>query len=134
LLQAPLIQAGLKPNQKVLVVAADGDSITPELLLQVGAQNVPMVVKNVGSMESFLPIRYGKGPLDNEALTRDVAQLAVSAIEEDPSIGAVLLECSDLPPYSWAVQAACGLPVYDFQTLIHWVSAAVLQKPYYGYL
>jgi hypothetical protein len=53
---------------------------------------------------------------------------------EYPGIGAILLECSDLPPYAWAIQRASSLPVYDFITLIRWVHAAVSQQPYYGYL
>src|SRR5690349_23463818 len=38
--------------------------------------------------------------------------------ERDPSIAAVVLECSMLPPYAKAVQEAVQLPVFDFITLI----------------
>ena len=52
--------------------------------------------------------------------------------EEHPEVGAILLECSDLPPYAWAVQEGSGLPVYDFITIINWVERSVAQEPYYG--
>jgi hypothetical protein len=59
-------------------------------------------------------------------------ELAGNIRREHPEVGAILLECSDLPPYAWAIQKASGLPVYDFITLINWVEQAVVQKPYYG--
>ena len=41
---------------------------------------------------------------------------------------------SSMPPYAWAVQAACGVPVFDFTTLIRWLHSSVTQKPYCGFL
>ena len=70
--------------------------------------------------------------MDNGALTRDLMALGKKIREEHPETGAILLECSDLPPYAWAVQRASGLPVYDFITLIRWVHSAVVQQPYFG--
>lgn len=134
LLQLPLIKTGLKPDQSVLVLAADGDSLTPDLLRHIGAEQVPVVIQNVGDMPSFAPIRWGKTTLDNKALTHDLAELTRKAVHDHPEIGAILLECSDLPPYAWAIQDATGLPVFDFQTLISMVHASVMQKPYYGCL
>jgi hypothetical protein len=59
---------------------------------------------------------------------------AAELVEEHPEIGAILLECSDMPPYASDVQQAVNLPVYDFITLIKWVHSAVAQKPYYGFI
>ena len=84
-------------------------------------------------MESFAPIRWGKTLLDNERLTKDLAELAKAAAAEHPEIGAILLECSDLPPYACEIQRATGLPVFDFISMINWVEHAVVQKRYYGF-
>ncbi|CEH05987.1 Putative uncharacterized protein [Propionibacterium freudenreichii] len=61
----------------------------------------------------------------------------VSAAEEacrDPEVGVILLECSDMPPYAAAIQAAVGVPVFDFTTLIRWLNGAVAQRPYGGWV
>jgi hypothetical protein len=39
-----------------------------------------------------------------------------------------------MPPFSWAVQNATGLPVFDFITLINWIHSAVVQQPYHGFM
>ena len=53
-------------------------------------------------------------------------------VDKDPSIRAILLECSLLPPYGAAVQAAVNLPVFDYITMIKFVFSAVVKKRYRG--
>ena len=132
LCQLPSIKVGLKKGQKVAVIAASGESVTDSLLSAVGGSMDDIEVFDVGSMESFAPIRWGKHELDNGRLTEDMRALGARIREEHPETGAILLECSDLPPYAWAVQEGSGLPVYDFISLIRWVKQSVSQAPYYG--
>ena len=132
LCQLPSIKLGLRKGQKTAVIAASGESITEGLLSAVGGSMDDIAVFDVGSMESFAPIRWGKHTLDNGRLTADMRELGKRIRDEHPEVGAILLECSDLPPYAWAVQEGSGLPVYDFITLINWVERSVAQEPYYG--
>jgi hypothetical protein len=39
-----------------------------------------------------------------------------------------------MPPFSWSVQNATGLPVFDFITMIKWIHSAVVQQPYHGFM
>lgn len=134
LCQLPMIKTWLPPERKVAVFAADGSSINDELLAQVNTTSDQLLVVNVGDMDSFAPIRWGKDPLDNGKLEDDLAALAAKVCQDNPEVDAILLECSDLPPYAAAIQRATGMPVFDFITLANWVHGAVLQHPYYGWL
>lgn len=134
LCQLRTIKAWLPADKKIAVFAADGSSLNDDLLAQVGTDSDQLVVVNVGDRKAFAPIRWGKGPLDNGALEDDLAALAKQVCAECPEVEAILLECSDLPPYACAIQRATGLHVFDFITLARWIESAVLQQPYYGYL
>ncbi len=134
LCQLPLIKTWLPKDRAVAVFAADGASVTDAFLANVGSTAEQCVVVNVGDLSSFAPIRWGKGALDNATLEDDLAELARQTCAEHPEVDAILLECSDLPPYSAAIQRATGLPVFDFITLANWVESAVVQQPYYGWL
>ena len=113
--------------------AADGSSLNDDLLARVGSNTERLIIQNVGDMESFAPIRWGGHELDNGKLTDDLCSLAKELCRQHPDIKAILLECSDLPPYAAAIQKATGLPVFDFITLANWVASAVLQKTYTGW-
>jgi len=74
------------------------------------------------SPEGFNPAR----------LESELTVYAHKLVEKHPKAGAILLQCSDLPPFAWAIQNATGLPVYDMNTLITWVEAAAVRRPYSG--
>lgn len=134
LTQLPIIKTGLSAKKKIAVFAASGESVNNELLKNVGTDLDRIIVKDIGSLESFAGIRWGKTSFDNKKLTQDLADVAADLVKKNPDIGAILLECSDLPPYAKTIQAATGLPVFDFNTMIDMVYHSVVQKTYYGYL
>lgn len=133
LCQLPMIKTGISEKKKIAVMAASGDNITDELLAKVGTDSSRLIVENIGGLDSFSAIRWGRTELDNGRLTKDLCEVAKKLVEREPDVGAILLECSDLPPYAKAIQAATGLPVFDFNTMIDMVFHAVVQKTYYGY-
>ncbi|MCH5462619.1 aspartate/glutamate racemase family protein [Lactobacillus sp. LC28-10] len=133
LAQLPIIKFGLKTDQKVGVFVASYENATEEFLNKSHASKEYCVIQDVGSLSKFHPIRYGEPVLDNAGLTQQLINVSTNLIADHPEIGAILLECSDLPPYASAIQSAVGLPVFDFITLINWVFSAVVQTPYYGY-
>jgi hypothetical protein len=49
-------------------------------------------------------------------------------------IQALLMECSLLPPYGAAIQAAVNLPVFDYITMINFVFSAVVKQEYRGFM
>lgn len=67
-------------------------------------------------------------------MKKEIVEAALSLIEAEPDIGAFVLECSDMPPYSSIIQEATQLPVFDFITLIRWLHFSTAQKPYYGFI
>lgn len=132
LCQLPMIKNAISKKKKVAVFAASGDNLDDELLSHVSTDKERLQVINVGNLPSFSAIRYGRTTLDNGALSKDLQDVAVK-LKEDDSIGAILLECSDLPPYAKAIQSVTGLPVFDFNTMIDLVYHSVVQKTYHGY-
>lgn len=133
LCQLPMIKTGISEKKKIAVFAASKDNINDDLLAKVGSNQERLTVVDIGSLESFSAIRYGKLELDNGRLKEDLCKIAVDLLQKEPDIGAILLECSDLPPYAKAIQSVTGLPVFDFNTMIDLVYHSVVQKTYYGY-
>lgn len=130
LCQLPLIRLGCGSQGTIGVLCANGENLDQEILSQIGESPEGLVISDVSKLASFGAIRWGKDVLDNVALASDLMDLAVQMRKDHPDMRAILLECSDLPPYAHDIQQACGLPVYDFITLIEWVAHAVTQERY----
>jgi hypothetical protein len=58
----------------------------------------------------------------------------VRLVTDHPEIGALLLECSDMPPYAKQIHDATGRPVWDFVTLIDWIHSGVVSRSYNGFI
>lgn len=137
LVQIPWILPLLKDNQKIGVLTANKDSFTDSLLLNcgiVGEMKSRLIVKDLGHEEQFQNIINDGGKFDNAIVKKEVVGKALEIIKEEPDTGAILLECSDMPPYAYLVQAATHLPVFDFTTLVRFLHSAVAQKPYFGFI
>ena len=48
-----------------------------------------------------------------DKIEQAVVNTAMKLVEDYPDIGAFVIECTDMPPYSDAIRAATGLPVFD---------------------
>ncbi len=135
LVQVPMIFTGLKKGQKVGVLCADGPSLTPAILKNCGVNPSHCVIKGLGDQPQMSAIlNSDRGSFDNGALKKELADGARTLVDKHPEVGAILLECSDMPPYAAEVQKAVNLPVFDFITLIKWVHNATAQKPYQGFI
>ena len=135
LVQLPMIQVGLKPGQKIGILTAYEKGLTDSLLKTCGVTDrTNLIIGDLSQGEEFSSISNGTGTFNNEKLRDEVVNKAIELKEKQPEIGAILLECSDLPPYAFDIQQAVQLPVYDFITLINWAHYANSQSPYYGFI
>lgn len=137
IVQIPWIRVALKSDQKIGILCADGHNFTPELAAQCGVTEedyARCVVAPAGELPEFSALMERRGHFDNGIIRQELVTLAKDLVAKNPDIGAILLECSDMPPYAWAIQAELNLPVYDFITLIKYAHLTVAQKPYYGFM
>jgi len=131
LLQLPFIQATLTAQDRIGILTADAANLTPEHLRRAGGDADRLTVCGLENEPFFREAIFsGSGRLEVEKVEAEVVAQARRMTTADPAIRAVLLECSNLPPYAAAVQRAVGLPVYDFVTMIHHVQSALVQAPF----
>lgn len=134
LLQLPFIASILNPAQSIGVVCANRARLPDELLAK--AYPDPRRTVHVIGLEdkpNFRgPILDETPVLDYAAVEAEVVQAATELVSDHPDIGALLFECSNLPPYAAAVSQAVGRPVFDFITMIDYVRGAALRTPFVG--
>ena len=137
LTQIPMLLNLLPKSKKVMVL-----TFSEELMMSVPAlpavgvdDTSRLVIVSVGeTSEEFVRIGGMEGAFNPKEFERDLVEIARKTLEENPDIGAILQECTEMTPFSWAVQEATGLPVFDSITPIKWMYSGVVQRPYYGHL
>ena len=130
LLQIPFITSIIKPSSQVGVLTANSRSLTPEMLLSLGLNNPErLVVAGLEHTEHFKKTAIDDtGFLDSQAVRLEVVQTAQALQSKHPGLGALLLECSMLPPYAADVQDAIKLPVFDYLSMIDHLAASLIKK------
>jgi hypothetical protein len=126
LLQIPFISSIIGPDQKVGIVTADSKSLDETLLKAIGVEKGErLAIRGMEDQQAFSKaVIEETGVLDSEKVEMEAVSIAREMVEDEPKVGALLLECSCLPPYGRAIQKAVGLPVFDYVTMINYVHSA----------
>lgn len=69
-----------------------------------------------------------------QELERRVVHAALDCLEHNPDVGAFVLECTNMPPASYALQQATGMPVFDAITLINYAHDVVVKHRFTGHM
>ena len=135
MLQVPFISNIIGKDKKVGIISANSKSLNDnELLKEVGIESsTPIIIEGLEDKKEFnKSIIEEVGVLDSDKIEKEVVMTAKDMVKKEGDIGAILLECSVLPPYSKAVQQATHLPVFDYITMINYVYSSIVQKKYSG--
>jgi hypothetical protein len=105
-------------GRRVGVVTASARNLTPRHLAAVGAPpDTP--VEGMPEGGAFAATFLADGPeLDREAVERETVEAGRSLLRRNPGIDAIVLECTNLPPYRSALQAALGVEIHDVLDLL----------------
>lgn len=126
LMQVPWVQATLPPGKRVGVVTVSKKSLTPKHLEAAGvALDTPIAGTENGTEFFRVLIEGAKTDMDIAAAERDVVGAGVDLVARHPEIGALVLECTNMPPYAAALAEAVRLPVYDIYSMITWFYAGL---------
>ena len=123
LLQVAAVAATLPLCRQVGVITYDASALTAAHFAAAGLTAVPPVA-GLPRGGAFHGMIEGGQPYDRAALGAELRAVARGLIARVPDIGALVLECTNLPPFSALLAEDTGLPVYDILTLGRWLHAA----------
>ena len=126
LMQVPWVQAMLPPGRRVGLVTICAAKLSPAHLAAVGVPADTPVAGTEGGRELFrVLIRAESQDMDVAASRQDVLDAGADLVRRHPEVGAIVLECTNMPPYAAALQEATGRPVYDIYTMVCWLHAGL---------
>ena len=105
-------------GKRVGVVTASAENLTAEHLAAVGAP-VDTPVGGLPANGSFAATFLRNGTtLDHAAVEAEAIETGRTLLRDHPGVDAIVLECTNLPPYKKALEHALGVPVFDVLDLL----------------
>lgn len=129
LMQIPTINALLPPDKRTGVLTISADRLTAAHLQAAGAPvDTPVIGTDGGAFSSA--ILGNKPELDVMASQAEITAAANRLCAAHPDIGALVLECTNMPPYAAAVAEATGLPTYSIYSFVSWFEAGLAPRKF----
>lgn len=130
LLQVPLTYAITK--RRVAIITAHAGSLDLQVLACAGIDShIPLAISGLENMPAFSQSILGaQTGLRYQEIEVEVIASARALLARHDDIGAFVLECHNLAPYSRAVQEATDLPVFDILDFARWVYSALSKRSY----
>jgi aspartate/glutamate racemase len=115
----PLIAGFLPRHQKVGLITGDTRLLKSEHLAAAGADPQRLVIRGMENSAEFQNVVVKRGAkLDPDAMRAGVLTAADDLFRSGESIGAVVLECTNLITFRPEIQDQFQIPVFDLVSLI----------------
>jgi Asp/Glu/hydantoin racemase len=128
LLLVPLVHRMLTPGRRVGIMTVNAATLGPEHLAAAGVgPEVPLAVAGLEGEKEFTRVLLGdEMELDVDLAREEHVRVARRLVTDHPDVGAIVLECTNMPPYTADIQRETGRPVFDITTLVRMAHDALL--------
>ena len=143
LLQVPLAQQIIGPEQVVGILAARSQFLDEHHLRSVGIQIGSNYIIG-GAMDEHQcqefdnlwthNLRPNPPRANYENAEREFLDIATKFYHENPKMGAKVLECTGFPPFARALQREIDIPVFSWGTMLDYAYSVVVHRDYYGHV
>lgn len=107
------------------VITARKSSLTEKHLCAVHADHTPTIIEGMDHMSAFTgAVIEEDRALNSKAIHAEVKQVTAGLLKRHTDIRAIVLECTNLPPYKTAIREVTDLPVFDITTFMNYVYQA----------
>ncbi len=126
LLQVPIIERLLPPGQKIVVVTANSRALSPRHFQAAGIDRGRVAVIGLEEQPEFYAVFVRqKLSLDVAKVAAELRAVAATIRDSLPDAGAVVCECTNLPPFRAIFRQTTGLPVFDIVTLVNYIRSSL---------
>jgi Asp/Glu/hydantoin racemase len=127
LLLVPLVHRMLPPGRRVGILTVNAATLGAEHLRGAGiGPDIPISVAVLEGEKEFTRVLLGdEAELDVDQAREEHVRVTRRLLADHPDVGALVLECTNMPPYAGDIRRAAGLPVFDIVSLVTLVHGAL---------
>jgi hypothetical protein len=96
------------------------------------SKDIPIAVAGVQDQSAWKLFATPAHPFHREDLERQLMDVCGGLIRDYPDVGAIVLECTVMPPFAHIIRAETGLPVFDISMFASMVAGGFNREPFAG--
>ncbi|SLM30227.1 conserved hypothetical protein [Desulfamplus magnetovallimortis] len=143
LLQVPFIQNTIGPEKNVGILCYQRQFLTERHLKEVGITPGSNYII-AGASDDYAcseldmlwswEVRPERPEASYQKQEEQMINACVDMCKKNPTVGAIMLECTGMQPFARAIQQAVDLPVYSWGTILDYAFSVVAHRDYYGHV
>lgn len=130
LMQVKYIYDFMPKKRKIGIVTAYEKKLTQRHFEGVGIENIPKAVIGLEGTYFCDFLMNMPNEFDSERAKNDMIEVTGRLLKQNPDIAALVLECTNMPPFSAELQRVYGLPVYDVVSMINYFTSGFLRNDF----
>ena len=130
LMQVAQVNALLPPGKRAGILTISASTLTPEHLVKAGVPEGTPIGTTEGGAEFTRAILGNELELDIDAARRDNVEAACALAADNPDLGALVFECTNMIPYAADIRAATGLPTFTMESFVTWFQSGLVPRKY----
>ncbi|WP_024587229.1 aspartate/glutamate racemase family protein [Aliihoeflea sp. 2WW] len=130
LMQVAQVNRLLPKGRRAGILTISSSTLTPLHLEKAGVPAGTPVGSTEGGREFTRAILGNEMVLDVEAARADNVAAARALQADNPDLGAIVLECTNMVPYAADIRAATGLPVFSIASFVTWFQSGLAPRIY----
>lgn len=114
-------------GKKILILTANSETLSKKHLENAcgDLKNISYSIKGTQNKKNFTHFTVQNwDEVDIDLCRREIIESIDEEINKE-KYGAILLECTNMPPYSEVIRERYNLPVFDFITLMNFIHSAI---------
>ena len=136
LIQLPSIVKSYDKEKQIAIFTANGESLKKMKsliydLCDIDLDNNRLIFIGCENVNGFQAVALGE-KVDTKIVEPNIVEKSREVLAKYPNIACILMECTELPPYSDAVRKETGIPVFDSITCANYFISSVKDNPRFG--
>lgn len=128
LMQVAMVNRVLPKGKRAGILTISASSLTAQHLQAAGVPEGTPIGSTEGGQEFTRAILGNELELDIGLARADNVAAAVQMQADHPTLGALVLECTNMGPYAADIAAATGLPVFSILSFISWFQSGLMPR------
>lgn len=130
LMQVEFVNRLLPKGKRAGILTISASTLTPAHLQKARVPDGTPIGTTEGGREFTQAILGNELELDVELARQDNVDAALALQKANPSLGAIVLECTNMIPYANDIHRATGLPVFSIYNFICWFQQSLVPRTF----